>query len=137
MNQLLILSDYELETKIQDLTLDPSLFNHEEHLRLAWIHISKYGLEKAETNVTQQLRNFVTSLDSAEKYNETLTIAAIRIVHLFMQFTSENTFENLIQTHPKLLTDFKDLIAAHYSGNIYESKKAKLAFIEPDLLPIE
>jgi len=32
-----------------------STFSHEAHLRLARIHITRYGIEKAVDNITRQL----------------------------------------------------------------------------------
>jgi hypothetical protein len=41
------LSDSEFEKKFESCEFDHSMFNHEAHLRLAWIHIHNYGIEKA------------------------------------------------------------------------------------------
>ena len=37
------LSDEEFEQQFQNCLLSPVLFTHEAHLRLAFIHILKYG----------------------------------------------------------------------------------------------
>ena len=49
------LNDDAFEAAFQNASLDPALFSHKAHLRLAWIHITQDG-----TN-----------------YNETVTVAAV------------------------------------------------------------
>ena len=128
------LSDQAFEATFFDASLDPSLFTHEAHLRLAWIHISKYGEEKAIQNITSQIQNYVRQLGVEDKYNETLTVAAIKVVHHFKQKESIDTFEAFISTYPRLKTHFKDLLAQHYGIDIFNSDNAKKQFLEPDLL---
>jgi len=53
------LSDFEFEKQFENCELNPSMFSHEAHLRLVWIHIRNYGVEKALQNVPLQLQNFV------------------------------------------------------------------------------
>lgn len=77
------LTDLELEKQLGDGLLDPKVFNHEAHLRLAWIHINKYGVEKACRNMCIQISNFSESVGESEKFNKTLTVAAVKAVHHF------------------------------------------------------
>ena len=44
-------------TEFENSTLEASVFTHEAHLRLAWIHISKYDEYNAIQNITNQLKN--------------------------------------------------------------------------------
>ena len=129
------LDDALFETEFADCTLKPSRFNHEAHLRLAWIHINKYGLEKAIDQISHQLMAYVDHHSSADKFNKTLTVAAIRVVHHFINKSSANTFQDFITEFPQLKKDFKRLMAAHYTADIYNSPKAKREYMAPDLLP--
>jgi len=129
------ISDKEFEKLFETCKLDPTIFTHEAHLRLAWIHISRYGLEQAENNIKLQLKNFVASVGATDKYNKTLTIVAIRAVNHFRSKSKSNDFKNYIAEFPKLKTDFKSLINSHYSINIFSSQKSKTEFIKPDLIP--
>lgn len=71
------------------------------------------------------------------KHNKTLTITALVIVNHFMQRSSANNFPNFAQEFPRLKTDFRGLINAHYSFDIFKSQKAKNQFLEPDLLAFD
>lgn len=113
------------------------MFSHEAHLRLAWIHISKYGLEKAIENLTEQIWLYAEGLGVFDKYNETVTVAAIKAMSHFMNRMAGNTFPELLTEFPGLIEDFKGIIHTHYSQNIFEMKSAREKFLEPDLLPFD
>ena len=131
------LSDHEFEKQFADLSLKPTLFSHEAHLRLAWIHINKYGVKQAIRNITTQIKAFATFHNEAAKYNHTVTIAAIRAVYHFVLKSEADTFEDLMRDFPRLENNFKGLLNSHYSDNIFANKQAKKTYIEPDLEPFD
>ena len=111
------------------------MFTHEAHLRLAYIHIEKYGLEQAEQNMCDQIKGFAESLGVYDKFNKTVTIASVKAMNHFMQKAKSNNFKDFIQEFPRLLSNFKDFIGQHYGFNVFADKRAKKEFVEPDLLP--
>lgn len=129
------LTDAEFEQQFAHCTLDASLFSHEAHLRLAWIHLRQYGLQQATDNICRQLVAYTRSLGAESKYNKTLTVAAVKAVHHFMQRSEANDFRVFIAGFPRLKFNFKELMAAHYSTDIFSSEQAKKEYLEPDLLP--
>ena len=131
------LSDEQFAEAFKNCTLPPSLFSHEAHLRLAWIHLKKDDLETAITTICDQLTAFVNHVGARDKYHKTLTVAAVKIVAHFMQRFSGNKFFDFIVQCPELKTNFKDLIKSHYSFDIFNSEQAKMDYLEPNLLPFE
>ena len=131
------LTNQEFEQQFESTTLPPHLFSHEAHLRLAWIHIKKYGVEKAIENVSSQIKAFAIRHGDRKKFNVTLTAAAVRAVYHFLLKSQSNNFKDFINEFPRLKTSFKDLINSHYSGNIFASPLAKEILLEPDLLPFD
>ncbi|MPR35120.1 hypothetical protein [Salmonirosea aquatica] len=131
------LSDREFAQQFENCSLDPALFTHEAHLRLAWIHVTQYGVETAILNVTKQLVQYVAFLGASAKYNHTLTIASVKAVNHFINKSSADTFKDFIAEFPRLKSNFKELINTHYSGDIFNSSLAKQEFIEPDLVPFD
>ncbi len=129
------LTDSEFEEQFSDGSLDPVLFTHEAHLRLAWIHISKYGTLQAQETICQQLVRFTENLGASEKFNKTLTIADIKAVDHFMIRSKTDSFTGLLEEFPRLKYRFKELMRAHYQVDIFTSEAAKKEFLEPDLLP--
>lgn len=128
----LSLSDNEFEHQFATCQLDPTWFTHEAHLRLAWIHLEKYGLEHAEKNYQQQLENFVKHYGAADKYHKTITIMGVRAVHHFKSRSDTNNFQDFILECPALKTDFKKLINSHYSFDVFELEEARERFVMPN-----
>ncbi len=131
------LSDADFEQNFIDCKLKPSNFTHVAHLRVAWININKYGIVKAEKEIQKQLINFAKSVDGLDKYNVTVTIAAIKAVYHFMLKSNSKEFRGFVAEFPRLKNNFKELMGCHYGLDIYNSAEAKSEFIEPDLVPFD
>ena len=131
------LSDSDFEKKFISCKLNPLVFTHEAHLRLAWININKYGIKQAEKNIQNQLQKFVKFVGAKDKYNMTLTLAAIKAVYHFMLKSNSHNFKDFITEFPQLKYNFKELMDCHYGFDIYTSEKAKTVFLEPDLIPFD
>ena len=130
-------SDLEFEEQFAACSFPPEAFSHEAHLRLAWIHIERYGVVQAEKHIVQQLQRYVVHLGAQDKFNMTLTVAAIKAVYHFKTKATSTIFNDFIHEFPRLKTDFKVLMACHYSKDIYRSKTAKKRFLKPDVLPFD
>ena len=131
------LSDAEFEQQFEDASLNPKLFSHEAHLRLAWIHIKKYNVNLACIHIADQIKHFDAVHDKGEKYHETITMAAVKVVHHFMLKSINLTFSEFIQKFPRLSNNFMDLISTHYSMQALRRLESSSTFVEPDLLPFD
>lgn len=137
MEKHFLLSDTEFEQQFNSCELSPEDFSHEAHLRLAWININQYGIEQAEQNIQSQLKRYVEFIGAKDKYNTTLTVAAIKSVYHFMRKSKSASFKDFIVEFPRLKYGFKDLMNSHYGFDIYNSEKAKSEYLVPDLLPFD
>ena len=131
------LSDSEFEQQFSTLTLDPEIFSHEAHLRLAWIYISKYGVEEALDRVGSQIHTFASHHGDSKKFHVTVTGAAVRAVYHFMLKSRSNSFAGFIAEFPQLKTSFRDLLDSHYSVDIFKSEKARKEWLDPDIEPFD
>ncbi|NAS11241.1 hypothetical protein [Poritiphilus flavus] len=131
------LTDQEFERQFESCELDPAIFSHEAHLRLAWIHLYNYGIDKSLERIQIQLLRFASSAGDPGKYNKTLTIAAIKAVHHFMLRSKSASFMEFILEFPRLKYNFRELMDAHYGFDIFNSEKARTQYLEPDLLPFD
>ena len=129
------LSDAAFAQKFHDCTLTPQWFTHEAHLRLAWVYIRQFGLEKAEKALCTDIARFDRTFDDGTKFHTTLTVAAAKVVHHFMQKGTYPNFQALIEAHPRLIYNFKDLLLSHYEAGVLFSNEAKYTYVKPDLLP--
>lgn len=128
------LSDEDFVQRFADCTLPVELFSHEAHLRLAWIHVTRYGIDHARESVPAHLRAYVAHAGAESKYHHTVTIAGVEAVHHFISKGETTDFYDLIERYPKLVTDFKALINSHYSYDIFSSDAARWEYVEPDLV---
>ena len=131
------LSDREFEEQFATAKLPPSYFTHEAHLRLAWIHIHQYGIDKAVEEIPRQIRSYAESLGVFDKFNMTVTVAAVKAVYHFYLQSEKDNFSSFIKAYPQLKTQFKEVLAQHYQVDIYRNPEAKANFLEPDLLPFD
>jgi len=99
--------------------------------------MTQYGIEKALKNVPNQIMQFVDNLGAIDKYNHTLTIAAIKIVYHFRLKSNTNNSKDFIQEYPRLTKNFKALLACHYQQDIFNNELAKKEYVIPDLLPFD
>ena len=137
MNDHFQYTDDELEELFRSKKLKPAYFSHEAHLRLAYLHIERYGEEKAIVNITHQIRKYAENLGAYDKYNHTVTIAAVKAVGYFMSKSDAANFKELIAQFPRLKENFKELLFEHYSQDIFNLESARKEFLEPDLLPFD
>ncbi|WP_108808555.1 hypothetical protein [Aquimarina spinulae] len=131
------LTDKVFKNQFTQCTLNPEIFSHEAHLRLAWIMINDHGIEQAEKKIHTQLQYFVEFVGAKDKYNKTLTIVATKAVNHFMNQSKSDNFKDFIVEFPQLKTNFKQLIDNHYSFDIFNSEKAKTEFLAPDILTFD
>jgi hypothetical protein len=110
MEPHLLLSDEDFAAQFAQCKLDPELFSHEAHLRLAWIHIRQKGLAQALELVPLQIQRYVDHLGAAEKYDHPLTIAAIKMVAHFLSLSDSPDFPDFLMEFPELKNDFANLV---------------------------
>lgn len=128
-------TDLQFETRFSSCRFPASDFTHEAHLRLAWIHIRNYGVEKAVENIHLQIKAFADSLNVSDNYHNTVTSAAVYAVAHFYSRSKSSTFKAFIEEFPRLKTNFLGLLSSHYSYDVVKSEEARKEYLEPDLAP--
>lgn len=129
------LTDTEFEDCFENGTLPPNLFSHEAHLRLAWVYLKKYGEQTAVDKVCAAIERFDLLRGKGDKFHVTITVAAVKAVNHFLQKSKSIDFRGFMEEFPRLKTAFKELMNQHYGFDIFSDKKAKVQYLEPDLLP--
>lgn len=107
------LSDADFEARFAACTLPVADFTHRAHLRLAWLHLRKDGLPRAEANILAQLQAFVTHAGAAGKYDQALTRAAVRAVHHYMQQSKAGNFTDFLAENPVLIVNFREICSEY------------------------
>lgn len=130
-------SDEVYEQKFRDCKFPPLYFSHEAHLRLAYIHLKKYGLKQSIDNMCKQIYDFAIKYGATMKFNATVTFASLNIMNQYINKSESKSFPDLMKEFPLLLKDFKGVIKQYYSGDIFRSPEAKTNIIQPDLESFE
>ncbi len=128
-------SDEEFVEKLVSGTLNPGLFSHEAHIRLAWIFISKSGEEKAIADTCAAIKGYVDHLKIKGKYHETITVAAVKLVAGAMRTHNYAGVRDLLAKNASLLHHFKESVQRHYSFDVFDDPRARDQYVEPDLIP--
>lgn len=115
-------------------TLPPSAFDHEAHLRMAWILLERYDVSRAMEKASSIIKSYVTHVGATDKYNETLTQAAVRVVNHFKQKNTSPSFDAFVEEFPRLKFNFKELILQHYTSDVFTNPQARVEYQDPDLL---
>lgn len=131
------LTDEQFLEAFQTAKLPPELFTHEAHLRLAWLYLEDFDMDTSITKITHQIKNYTKILGAEDKYNETVTVAAIKVVYHFKRKALTNSFKDFMTEFPRLKSNFKELLAQHYGFDIFSTEEAKFSFMAPDLLPFD
>ena len=129
------LSDEEFERRFAEGTLNPAEFNHEAHVRLAWIHLTKYPQEEAIHHLCTQIAAYDLRHGDGTKFHKTLTVAAACIVLHHIRKSHARTFPEFMAEFPLLRTDFSRFVFAHYSREVLTKPEAKDDALAPDLMP--
>jgi len=104
------LNNDEFELEFRKGSFNPSLFNHEAHLRLAFIHITKYGLHQAIENLCEQIARYDLIHGTGRKFSASITASAVFILNQFLTKCNTNSFSRLINTYPELKYNFRSLL---------------------------
>lgn len=131
------LPDDAFVEQFETLSLDPKHFNHRGHLRLAWCYLSWLPLGEAAQRCTDSIRRFATHHGQPEKFHLTMTVAFMHLVNDRLRSApAGEDFDGFCNRNPDLLRDGRALIGRYYSATKLDDPAARMAFIEPDLMPL-
>src|SRR5438309_3781535 len=114
------MTDDQFLSALRDGTFPPAELRHRQHLRLALLVADPRPL----------IRRYVAQVGAADKYNETLTQAWMRLVALH----PARDVDELLAKHPQL--GDSSLPLRHWSRDVLWSETARRQWVEPDLAPL-
>jgi hypothetical protein len=133
------LDDTALWDLFQTAKLPEAEWTHRAHLRVAWMHLQRHGLDEAHVLMRVGIICLNAShglVETATRgYHETLTRTWLALVARAMRGAvagaDSSTF---VDTHAAALA--KDAPLRHYSRERVLSVEARARFVEPDLEPV-
>jgi len=124
-----VMNDREFVAALEACTLPAELFDHREHVRLAWLYLREETLLEALPRFITSLKRFAGSLGASGKYHETITYAFLFLIHERMQRGGAGTFEEFAAANPDL---FGPILQRYYRAETLASDFARTTFVMPD-----
>jgi hypothetical protein len=124
----------------EDCTLPDSEFNHPAHLTVAlsYLHHSRLTVAETAERMRGGLYRFLDHYgEGRQKYNETITLFWVKLVHRFLGRT--NAARPTKDIANEMIESFGDsqIIYDYYSKERLSSEGAREAWVEPDVKPLE
>ena len=124
------MSDEQFLQEFENCTLQE--FHHRDHIRMAWLYLSKFGYSQGSTKVKEGIKKFAVAKGATTLYHETITEFWIRLVQHVIENHPSKTFEQFFASFPPL-EDSKS-IYRHYTKDFLMSETARKEWAEPNLL---
>jgi len=128
-------SDAELLEAFEQCTLSNSAFHHEDHIRVAFLYLSRLPALQALQRFRDSLVRFAETHGKAGLYNETVTWAYILIIRERMARAGRaQDWSEFKAANPDLFDRGRDLLRRYYRSETLTSALAKSTFLFPDNL---
>ena len=125
-----VMNDREFVEALEACTLPSELFDHREHVRLAWLYLREQPLLEALPRFITSLKRYARSLGANGKYHETITYAFMFLIHERMRRDSADEFDAFAAMNQDL---FGPILQQYYRGETLASDFARSTFVMPDL----
>ncbi|MGA8309939.1 MAG: hypothetical protein WB755_07910 [Terriglobales bacterium] len=127
------MTDCELIEQFELGTLSNENFHHREHVRVAFLYLSKYPVLEALQVFSTALRKFAAAHGRPQLYHETITWAYILLIRERMaRVGKKQDWEDFARNNTDLLTWKDGLLGQYYREETLRSDLARSIFILPD-----
>ena len=133
-NEPKTLSDKAFLAQFEQLTLAPAHMNHQGHIRLAWLYLSKHNIDQACRLTCQGINAYANSLGARDKFHYTITDALVRIMAVRLNASAESgtSWQHFITENQDLVENALAVLDQYYSPERLFSSQAKQTAIAPD-----
>ena len=128
----------EVVRRFESCELPPADFNHREHLLVALCYLLRMGDAEALARLREGIGRYVAAHDiNPSLYHETITVFWMRRVRAYL--TRAETDARLAALVNGLAAESGSsrLIYDYYSKELIDSERARGAWVEPDLKPLD
>lgn len=132
VEQTAVMSDEELLARFEDGSLPNGAFHHEQHVRVAWMLVRRYGMPDALGRFSQALKRFAEAKGAVGLYHETMTWAYLFLVAERIARGPGESWERFAADNQDLLTWKPSLLDRYYAPETLTSDLARRTFIMPD-----
>lgn len=126
------LSDTDLLARFEDASLPSEAFHHQEHVRMAWLFVTRDGMPAALNTFSAALRRFADSKGATALYHATITWAFLLVIHERHQRQPAATWTAFAAANPDLLVWKPSVLDRLYEPDTLRSDLARRVFVMPD-----
>lgn len=126
------LTDTEFLEQFENLTLPPAFFDHEGHIRLAWLYL-QISDKHAEQLICEGIKRYAEHLGAPNKFHYTLTAGIVRIMKQRQSQQSLVSWQHFVAHNQDLMKNAPALLCQYYSQELLASEQARLEIMAPDL----
>jgi hypothetical protein len=124
--------DEELLTGFERASLPDDAFHHEQHVRVAWLYVRRYGLPDALGEFSRALKRFAVAKGSPQLYHATITWAFLLLIGERQARGSATTWAEFAEENADLLKWKPSVLDQYYSAGTLWSDLARRTFVFPD-----
>lgn len=127
------MTEQEFYEQFENATLDARIFNHSNHVKMAWIYLQKFDLPEAMAKFSEALKKFATANGAPKLYHETITFAFLILINERMKAVEKlQNWDEFVKNHPDLLNWKDNILKKYYQEKTIKSAFAKKVFVFPD-----
>lgn len=125
--------DDDFIAEFEAAALPADAFHHCDHVRAAFLYVSRYPVLEAIDRFSSSLRNFAAANGKPDRYNETVTWAFLLLIReRIARAGVPQTWAQFAEANPDLLTWRENILKKYYREETLSSDLAKGTFLFPD-----
>ena len=124
----------DLFDRFVDTTLPADQFHHQQHVHVAWLFVTKYGMPGALAEFTAAIKRFADAKGAHGLYHETITWAFLLLIAERQARNPAENWQSFAAANPDLLVWKPSILERYYSKELLASDLARRTFLMPDLL---
>lgn len=126
------MTDQELIEQFENGTLE--CFHHCEHVRTAFLYLTKYPVLEALHVFSETLRRFAEARGKPQLYHETITWAYVFLIQERMASArKKQSWDEFASCNSDLLVWKNGILTRYYRAETLASDLARAVFVLPDL----
>jgi hypothetical protein len=129
-----VVNDVEFVTRFEEGTLPGENFHHCDHVRMAWLYLSRYPLLDALAKFSSALRRFATAHGKPNLYHATITWSYVFLINERRERLGQShDWQKFAEANSDLFvwTD-GGILARYYRPETLQSELARNVFVLPD-----
>jgi hypothetical protein len=127
-----VLADDDLLREFAAATLPAEMFHHRQHVRVAWLFVTRYGMPAAIEAFSQALQQFATAKGAHTLFHVTVTWAYLLLINERQEACEAADWDTFAARNPDLLSWKPSILDEYYTPDVLWSDRARRTFLMPN-----